>query len=152
VDAFSLAGDGLRLQDTHGVKIIPEANDPGLYWADEVRLSKSLLHDRGSKAPRFLYASTRGLEAGTKGYVAVFALSEEGEMGECVDIYETATSGGWANAVEPAPEGSAGAEGVEFVALTDSEEGWVFMLAFDGRKVKEVARVRLEEAATAVWL
>jgi len=152
VDAFSLSADGLMLKDAHSVKIIPEQNDARLYWADEVRVSKSLLYDSGSKAPRFLYASTRGLEVGTKGCVAVFALSEEGRMDECVYMYETATSGGWANAVEPAPEGCGGVEGVEFVALTDSEAGCVFMLAFDGRVVREVARVGVEEAATAVWL
>jgi len=44
--------------------------------------------------------------------------------------------------------------------LTDSEEGFVFVLAFDGEKVTEVARTKLSYgdgesvvgAATAVWL
>lgn len=151
VDAFSLSSDQLRLSHATGVKIIPEANNPALYWADEVRVSKSLLYEGAAKAPKFLYASTRGLEAHTKGYVAVFALNEEGEIGECRDMFETATSGGWANAVEPAPCGT-GMKGMEYVALTDSEEGWVFVLAFDGSKLEEIARLRVEEAATAVWL
>lgn len=151
VDAFSLTSDKLNLSHANGVKIIPEAHDPALYWADEVRVSKSLLHGGGSKTPRFLYASTRGLEAHTKGYVAVFALDEAGSIRECVYMYETPTSGGWANAVEPAPEGTS-VDGVEIVALTDSEEGGVFMLGFDGTALKELARVKVGEAATAVWL
>jgi carboxy-cis,cis-muconate cyclase len=44
--------------------------------------------------------------------------------------------------------------------MTDSLEGWVFILSFDGREVREAARVSLGrteggevvQAATAVWL
>ena len=66
-------------------------------------------------------------------------------------MYETATSGGWANAVQPGPT----VGGVEYVALTDSEVGRVCVLGFDGRRFSEAAVVRLDEgagAATAVWL
>lgn len=123
-----------------------------MYWADEVRVSPS---------ERYLYCSTRGLEPTTKGWVAVFALSQDGlpVSDTPLDVYETATSGGWANAVQPAP-GEYNEEGIEYVALTDSEEGFVSVLAFDGKKVTEVARAKLEYlddgkvvgAATAVWL
>lgn len=49
---------------------------------------------------------------------------------------------------------------MEYIALTDSEEGFVFILAFDGRELTEVARTKLKYgnedrvvgAATAVWL
>lgn len=63
--------------------------------------------------------------------------------------------------MEPAPVGEwkdlqgSGEEGKEFVALTDSEEGLVLVLSWDGEKMDEVARVKLEGgagAATAVWL
>ncbi|KAL2428764.1 Muconate cycloisomerase 1 [Exophiala dermatitidis] len=68
-------------------------------------------------------------------------------------MYETPTSGGWANAIQPGPT----VGGVEYLVLTDSEEGWVFILGWDGaaRKMREVARTKLDDgagAATAVWL
>jgi len=159
VDLFSVDTDGVTLQHAQGVKIIPADKDPKHYWADEVR------HSTGpdSAKPRYLYASTRGLEAGTKGYVAVFKLRENGmlESEDPLCIWETPTSGGIANAIEPAPWREGQGEGdAEYLAMTDSEEGWVFMLAFDGKEVREVARLNLgktEEgevvkAATAVWL
>lgn len=159
VDVFSIANDGVTLTHIHGVKIIPEDKNPEEYWADEVRLSTS-----SGKTPKYLFASTRGLEAETKGYVAAFALDAEGMIGNgevALDIFETATSGGLANAVEPAPapasERVEGAE--EYMALTDSQEGYVFILGFDGQRLREVARTKLEngsgevvQAATAVWL
>lgn len=127
-------------------------HSPTLYWADEVRVSPS---------ERYLYCSTRGLEPSTKGWVAVYALSPSGlpTSSTPITLYETATSGGWANAVQPAP-GEYNEEGLEFIALTDSAEGFVFVLAFDGEKVTEVARTKLSYgdgksvvgAATAVWL
>lgn len=154
VDVFSIADDGVTLKHINGVKIIPDGRDPKDYWADEVRLSTSF----GAK-PRYLYASTRGLEADTKGYVAAFALDSEGMiLGDALDIYETATSGGLANAIEPAPAGSHGLNG-DYLALTDSSEGLVFVYSFDGLDFDEVARCKLVgvreevvQAATAVWI
>ena len=152
VDVFSCDETGTKLQYEQGVRIIPADKDEKDYWADEVRTSFSY----GDK-PKYMYASTRGLEVGTKGYVAVFALTEEGRVDEkkgkggLLDMWETPTSGGWANAVQPGPT----VEGVEYVALTDSEEGLVMVLGWDGKRIKEVGRVRLEDgaagAATAVW-
>ncbi len=151
-DVFSCDESGTKLQHQQGVRIIPEDKYEKEYWADEVRTSLS-----NGGQPKYLYASTRGLEAGTKGYVAVFALTDEGRIDEkmgkggLLDMWETPTSGGWANAVQPGPT----VEGVEYVALTDSDEGLVMVLRWDGRKVKEVGRVKLEGgsvgAATAVW-
>lgn len=163
VDLFSVAEDGVTLTHHTGVKIIPAENDIKAYWADEVRLSTG----PDQQKPRYMFASTRGLEAKTKGYVAVFKLNEDGTLASdaALHIWETPTSGGIANAIEPAPwptgKGSQQSEGdVEYLAMTDSEEGWVFILGFDGKEVKEVARVSLEktdegevvQAATAVWL
>lgn len=160
VDAFAVGADGVSLTHLHGHTLLPADKKCGAYWADEVRTSR--MCGDGSP-PRWLYASTRGLDKGTKGYVAAYELDEEGKMrGPAVAIYETRTSGGLANAVEPAPrevyermglplEGE-GAE--EFVALTDSEEGWVVVLGWNGKRFREVAAVRLEGAmaATAVWV
>ncbi len=157
IDVFSIASDGVTLDHVSGVKIISEDKDPKHYWADEGRLSTSTA---GQGQPKYLYASTRGLNADTKGYVAVFALDDAGRIAnhEPIDLFETETSGGWANAVEPAPR-KAGAGHVEYFALTDSEKGWVFVLGFDGTKIRETGRVRLDSgdekvagAATAVWL
>ena len=44
--------------------------------------------------------------------------------------------------------------------MTDSQEGWVFVLSFDGKRITEVARVNLGKTddgkvigpATAIWL
>ena len=164
VDLFTIASDGVTLKHMAGVKIIPADKDPKDYWADEVRLSTG----PDKMKPRYMYASTRGLEAHTKGYVAAFRLNEDGTLTseEALDIWETPTSGGIANAIEPAPWASAksgkdqSGDDVEYLAMTDSEEGWVFILGFDGHKISEVARVNLGKtdegevvkAATAVWL
>lgn len=155
VDLFSVADDGVTLTHKGGVRIIPEDKDPSDYWADEVRLSTA------SETPRYMYASTRGLAAETKGYVAVFELHHDGTVVSetPICIWETPTSGGIANAIEPAPYHESFG-GIEYLAMTDSQEGWVFMLGFDGREVKEVARVNLGktgdgqvvQAATAGWL
>lgn len=160
VDAFSVGEDGVNLAHLHGHTLLPAGKDCGAFWADEVRTSR-LCGD--GKPPRWLYASTRGLEKETKGYVAAYELDEAGMMrGPAVAIYETRTSGGLANAVEPAPREvyermglPLDGEGVEeFVALTDSEEGWVVVLGWNGKQFREVAAVRLEGAmaATAVWV
>lgn len=154
VDVFLIADNGTTLEHKHGVKIIPADKNPERYWADEVRLSRT-----NGDQPRYLYASTRGLEKQTMGYVAAFKLDENGMIvGEAIHVFETATSGGLANAVEPSPAFS-GEDSEDFMALTDSEEGFVFILSFDGRCLREVARVQLKTddgevatAATAVWL
>ncbi|PNS15331.1 hypothetical protein CAC42_2666 [Sphaceloma murrayae] len=155
VDVFENSHDGKKLEWKQGVKIIPEGKEPKEYWADEVRVSRTK-----DGMPKYLYASTRGLEKRTKGYVAVFELDADGLVkGGALDIYETFTSGGLANAVEPAPEALCAGAGVEYMALTDSQEGFVFILSFDGTRVREAARLQLETpsgevagAATAVWL
>ncbi|GAA5855743.1 hypothetical protein JCM8547_001665 [Rhodosporidiobolus lusitaniae] len=151
VDCFEVNREKGTLSWKGGVKIIPEDHDPKDYWADEVRVSPS---------GRYLYCSTRHLterSSTQKGWVAVYPLPSSGLLdpsSKPLAMWETPTSGGWANAVEPAP-GAYNREGEEFVALTDSEEGLVLILGFDGEKVREVARTKLPGgagAATAVWL
>lgn len=156
VDAFRVAADGVTLEHMHGFTILPEGQKCEDFWADEVRLSNL----NSSNTPRYLYASTRGLESGTKGYVAAYELAADGSIaGPAVDIFETRTSGGLANAIEPAPGPLVSDTGDEFIALTDSEQGFVVILAFDGSRFREVASTRLVRdggeaatAATAVWL
>ena len=162
VDEFVVSEDGTALRHVRGVEILPPGKRTQDFWADEVRVS------RLQGVPRYVYASTRGLEAGTKGWVVVWTVDEEGMIeGDAADRWETPTSGGVANAIEPAPGGGKGErrhgmdEEVEYLALTDSQEGWVFMLSFNGKNIAEVARVKLTDerderlvvkAATAVWL
>ncbi|POS75926.1 hypothetical protein DHEL01_v205676 [Diaporthe helianthi] len=161
VDAFRVAADGVTLEHMHGFTMLPHGQKCDDFWADEVRLSN---HGSGGgdNTPRYLYASTRGLEPGTKGYVAAYELGADGSIaGPAVDIFETRTSGGLANAIEPAPGPlvSDDGGGDEFIALTDSEQGFVVILAFDGSRFREVASTKLvmddgevATAATAVWL
>lgn len=151
-----------------GVRIIPTELQPSLFWADEVRTSPG-------ETPTHLLASTRGLEADTKGYVALFALDEQGyvsglsrteavkEEGEVswLHLWQSPTSGGWANAVEPCYKMLAGPDGRKstYAVLTDSEQGLVMVLQVIDDRLVEVARVKLGKmqgkvrgAATAVWL
>lgn len=188
VDAFSVAEDGVTLAHLEGYTIIPDDKKCEDFWADEVRTSNLFLHGAGAAAenpstttkaaaaaaaarkPRYLYGSTRGLQPETKGYVAAYELDPEGRIkGPALQIYETRTSGGLANAVEPAPAevsrrlNGEGRTQEEFIALTDSEEGWVVILGWDGKRFQEVAATKLGDedgerqeevvqAATAVWL
>jgi carboxy-cis,cis-muconate cyclase len=144
------------LKHVQGVKIIPEAEDHTEFWADEVRTSLS----NGDK-PKYLYASTRGLEKTKVGYVAAFRLLEDGRIDDggqsgkeqdgVLAMWQTPTSGGWANAIQPGPT----VGGIEYIALTDSEESLVMVLSWDGRDFKEAARAKLDGGvgpATAVWL
>lgn len=156
VDVFSIAASGTSLQHLQGTKIIPPDKDPANYWADEVRLSRSR---SSQQSPKYLYASTRGLHEDTMGYVAVFEIAADGMIvGQSLDIFQTATSGGLANAIEPAPTELL-PDSPEYLALTDSQEGRVSILSFNGRAISEVANVQLKTddgeiatAATAVWL
>jgi carboxy-cis,cis-muconate cyclase len=162
VDAFRVADDGVTLTHMHGFTILPDGKECDQFWADEVRLSNHTTNNNNNKSPRYLYASTRGLQPETKGYVAAYELRPDGSIaGPAVDIFETRTSGGLANAIEPAPGPLVASDDGddEFIALTDSEQGLVVMLAFDGSRFREVASTRLvrdggevAQAATAVWL
>ncbi|UZJ50785.1 hypothetical protein CBS101457_000105 [Exobasidium rhododendri] len=146
-----------------GVRIIPSHLSHSLFWADEVRLSPGA-------SPTHLLASTRGLTPETKGYVALFVLDHEGRIAEqereddverWTDLWQTPTSGGWANAVEPCYKMLTGPDGSEstYAALTDSERGLVMVLQVKEDKLECVAQLELGEvggavrgAATAVWI
>ncbi|EME45476.1 hypothetical protein DOTSEDRAFT_52743 [Dothistroma septosporum NZE10] len=157
VDIFAVAVDGVTLEHKQCCSVLPPGKDCKKYWADEVR------HSTGPDPakPRYLYASNRGLEADTMGYVAAYRLQENGYLDseEPIDIWETPTSGGLANAVEPAPWTKEHRD-VEYLALTDSQDGRVSIISFDGKKIKEVANVTLGKtddaqvvkASTPVWL
>lgn len=172
VDAFHIIRNDegviteLRLCGSGNILPCTEARSD--FWADEVRLSSG----PDASRPRYLYASTRGLNKATKGYLSVFEIDSDGLFvsEQATDIWQTPTSGGIANAIEPAPWCQApGAPHLQYLALTDSQEGTVSILSFDGKSVKEVCMIELTqqesesrlgngeqglvvEAATAVWL
>ncbi|CAO1612924.1 unnamed protein product [Sympodiomycopsis kandeliae] len=137
----------LDMEHLQRVSILPPDQDAKLFWADEVRLSP----EEGS-SPRWLFGSTRGLEPRTKGCVTLFELDDDGlvrnvspsistQHSAYTDIYETPTSGGWANAIEPCPwlisDHQDDTKGSVYAALTDSEQGLVIVL-----------KVALEEGAS----
>ncbi len=175
VDVFELVRDGAgadkaQLEWRQAAQILPQGRHADAYWADEVRLSPASA--RGF--PEYLIASTRGLDAQTKGYVSVYSLDEHGyltspgagdkDYSGCRpnDIFETPTSGGLANAVEPLREL---VDGECHFALTDSEQGLLLVLKLqqgqgdDDVRIVEAARLPFEKLgdktrglATAVWL
>lgn len=178
-------GNGnLQLKHKQGVRIIPPDEAEGAFWADEVRTSLShagqapeylYASTRGLTPEKKGYVAVYKLTETGSIDTDVSAFCDSDSDGDSPNgnanrngqgqgyksplyagllcMYQTATSGGWANAVQPGPT----VDGVEYLALTDSEEGWVFVLGWDGRTgtMTEAARVRLDEgagAATAVWL
>ncbi|KAJ9113871.1 hypothetical protein QFC19_000064 [Naganishia cerealis] len=108
-----------------------------------------------------LFASTRGLEPSEKGYIIAVELdpatgklpsdstllvNPTSGIEEYVPLHrwQTPTSGGWANAINVCP--TLGAGGEVYISLTDSEQGWVWMLQWtlaDGFEV--VGSVNLNE-------
>ena len=80
VDVYAVGDGGVSLIHLVGMKVIPERDDAAFYWADEVRTSLS-----GGDRPRYLSASTRGLESDKaktdkyrRGWVWAFKLGEDG--------------------------------------------------------------------------
>ncbi|RSH95752.1 hypothetical protein EHS25_000844 [Saitozyma podzolica] len=156
VDVLQLSADDNGLEWLEGVSILPEGRDCKLFWADEVRLSPSA---------DILFASTRGLEPHTKGYVVAWSLTPSGRLavpaldGDDTSLhrFETRTSGGWANAIAVCPE--LGPRGEVFLTLTDSEEGFVQVLSYtrdEGFEVLDEVPVGSSGehvgASVAVWL
>ena len=127
------------------------------------------------------------MDSSRKGFLAAIALDADGLMVspvelsppvlpplyqaplqadvQAVHLFETPTSGGKANAITLAPyhsSSSPGNEGVEWLALTDDEEGYVFIIEWSAGRgtFEEIARVKLgldEDgntvmASQAVWL
>lgn len=175
VDVFCIVrdegGNTKELRLVGSGSILPPDQNRKDYWADEVRLSTG----PDAKHPKYMFASTRGLTKNTKGYVSVFELDSTGNLvsESALDIWQTPTSGGIANAIEPAPWAVESEENIQYLALTDSEDGTISILSFDGKSIQPVCIMTLPdpsqqnghagnghvqrsdmvmEAATAVWL
>lgn len=111
------------------------------YWADEVALSPS---------SNYLWATNRGRNTNTTGYISAFTLDADGNILEQKFLIPTTSSGGAANSVAPSPFGN------KFVALTDSSLGFVeiWELDDDASTAKAVAHLDLNDGgccANAVW-
>jgi len=110
-----------------------------MFWADEVRLSPS---------NRTLFASTRGLEPRTKGWVAAFELHESGaiksESQSRCGQHQPVVVGPMP--LNPAPFTPTTAQDVSdqsWIVLTDSEEGLIMILLWQSNRLVEVQRLRL---------
>ncbi|KAL8383447.1 hypothetical protein RB595_010579 [Gaeumannomyces hyphopodioides] len=89
------------------------------YWSAEVMLSRSA---------RFLWATARAwVNTTNHGYVNGFLLDREGRVVKHMFQERTTTTGGYANAISPAPFGD------EWAAMTDVPSGYVQMWRMTGR-------------------
>lgn len=167
VDAYRLQRDSSSsaptLQHVQRASLLPSNASEHDFRGDTVRLSPS---------GQWIFATTRGSKASQKGWVKGWkldlsadqplALKEEDQV-----TYQTPTSGGKANAWEWAPRYPLDApvtEGEDDLAvLTDDSQGYIMVMQWDGKDLKEVARTQLpattdlvegerEGASHAVWL
>ncbi|GAA5923554.1 lactonase family protein [Sporobolomyces koalae] len=172
LDVYDVIGSMPYLAHSQRLSIIPSSLDPSraLYRGDTLRLS---LDDTR------IYVTTRGKTSAEKGFISVWRVEPDGSIADdstssteergygALHRFETATSGGKANAIEVFPFSSAEQrEGRDWLVLTDDEEGWVSILEWNDPacQLTEIARVQLgrqegaveEEAGTgashAVWL
>ncbi|KAG8427597.1 hypothetical protein J3459_006522 [Metarhizium acridum] len=167
VDVFRVSkhrdGTVEDLEHLQGASVLPPGKNISDYWADEVRFSTG----PPGHIPKYLFTSTRAHNASLKGYVSAFELDSKGHLvrTEAIDRWETPTSGGIANAIEPAPWVAGASPNVQYLAMTDDAAGKVYILGFDGARIREVSEATLEipapdrekfngtvRAATAVWV
>lgn len=154
------------------VSIIPAGDAPGDYRGDTLRLSPD---------GRWLFATTRGMHAGVRGWVKGWRIGrdvvngdDDGSLNDplldasSAITYHTPTSGGKANAFEWAPRyplddpHNYKTSGVtsDLAVLTDDDQGYIVVLEWDGKDLKEVAKTQLpgvvdgqrEGASHAIWL
>lgn len=126
--------------------------NPDDYRGDTIRISPST---------PFVFATTRGKDVSTRGYLCAYALHPI--MGHLMQpsappsaVFETPTNGGRANAIEVIEtRGRGHADEKEWIVLTDEQEGLVLVISWDGAQFEEISRVELEKgdgASHAVWL
>ncbi|GHJ87651.1 hypothetical protein NliqN6_4053 [Naganishia liquefaciens] len=151
VDVYDITEQGL--DHVHSASMIPQGADPHDYRGDTIRLSATT---------PFVFATTRGKDASTRGLLCAYAIDET--TGHLVApgqapaaVYETPTNGGKANAIEVvAVNGRGKGDEREWIVLTDdSDPGLVVVISWNGEAFEEVSRVELMQgdgASHAVWL
>lgn len=155
LDVYDIVPTGLAYR--HSSSLLSATQDPHDYRGDTVRVSH---------VTPFVFATTRGKDASVRGLLVAFELDSDPVNGGGALLrpgagptatFETPTSGGKANAIEVLPargRGQAG-EKEEWLVLTDSEQGLVLIVSWDGKRFEEVSRVQLEHgdgASHAVWV
>ncbi|KAK2601694.1 hypothetical protein QQS21_004769 [Conoideocrella luteorostrata] len=171
VDVFKIdkrcGGIDTSLKHIQSASALPKGKNMSENTGDEVRFSTG----PDKTKPQYLFASTRGIPKKTRGFISVFELDTDGKLKstDALHIWETPTSGGLANAVEPAPwttnNASPNNTSLHYLALTDAESGKVHVLSFNGEQIQDVAAVTLRvpasggstsadpvQPATAVWM
>ncbi|KAJ9125868.1 hypothetical protein QFC24_002652 [Naganishia onofrii] len=143
-------------------------DDPHAYRGDTIRISKST---------PYVFATTRGATPATRGWLCAYAVDPatghlanprqgQGAENEPSAVFRTPTSGGKANAIEviavngrgrrfEAEGEGQGREEMDWIVLTDSEQGLVLVISWNGHEFREVSRVKMMEgdgASHAVWL
>ncbi|KAJ5684972.1 hypothetical protein N7536_007591 [Penicillium majusculum] len=124
---------------TRSFPLIPPGYPNSEYWSDEIQLSYS--HS-------YIWATSRSHRSSRSGYISAFSISETGGILSQLFLTPTTTSGGMANAVAPSTSSD------EFVALTDSEKGFIQIWRFTGCWTEVVATLDLRDGgccANAVW-
>ncbi|KAK8074978.1 3-carboxy-cis-cis-mucoante lactonizing enzyme [Apiospora hydei] len=122
--------------------LLRSGDDATDFWADEVLMSAS---------GDFMWASNRAHDSGRQGYVSVFALRSDGEVAAQMFLQETATSGGFANAIAPSPFDD------RVAALTENVTGSVeiWRMADDNQSASVVAHLDIPDGggccANVVW-
>ncbi|PWN36497.1 3-carboxy-cis,cis-mucoante lactonizing enzyme [Meira miltonrushii] len=157
VDVYHV-GKGAHLEHLQRVSILPSSSDIHQYRGDTVRLSPD---------GQYLFATTRGKNASTKGFVKVWQINHvESSKDFLQERYTHATrnSGGKANAIEFAPRYGTKVESsektVDYAVLTDDQEGYITVLEWDGEDLKEISTIRLpllddgqsQGASQAIWV
>jgi carboxy-cis,cis-muconate cyclase len=116
VQEYVIDGQGLPEATGTNFSVLGPGQSKADFRAVEIQLSAS---------GKLMWASNRGRRADIKGWLAVYTLAADGHILQQAWTGQTKTSGGLANAVSPAPWSDG------FVALTDSEKGFVQIWKLD---------------------
>ncbi|KAF8329152.1 Lactonase, 7-bladed beta-propeller-domain-containing protein [Cantharellus anzutake] len=175
VDVYEIADD--HLEHRQSASILPPGSDQHNYRGDTLRLSRKhfplrppeqdIQWSEEQEPVSYLFATTRGATSEYKGYLAAFAISSDGLILNPSDqfshlplphIFQTPTSGGKANAIELAPykissRSTPGSDDAEWIVLTDSEEGWIFIVEWSGKRgsFEIISSVLLEVGVDGDW-
>lgn len=96
----------------------------------------------------YLWATSRARQSDQVGYISAFTLSESGSIDSQIFLLPTTSSGGSENAVTPIDFSD------QYVALTDSETGFLQVWKFNGKSAEVAATLALEDGgccANTVW-
>jgi carboxy-cis,cis-muconate cyclase len=109
------------------------------YLSDEVALSYSR---------RYLWATSRGSNANSTGFISAFNLVSSGAIETQLFLAPTTTGGGKSNSVAPSDFTD------EFVALSDNAKGFVQIWRFNGTWAEVVATVDIADStccSNTIW-